>query len=59
MTRLPRRTHRRTLVIPGLIAVATLVGLVAGLLGDGANDLIAWLGVGLPLAVIGLFLTKR
>ncbi|MCU5788140.1 hypothetical protein B27N_03143, partial [Alcanivorax marinus] len=35
--------------VPLLIALASLVGLVAALLGDGAMDWISWLGLGLPV----------
>ncbi|WP_070155002.1 hypothetical protein [Sphingobium phenoxybenzoativorans] len=59
MTRIPRRGLGRTLIWPAIIGVATLAGLVLGLLDDGLNDVAAWLGVGLPLAVIGLFMAKR
>lgn len=35
--------------IPLLLAAVTVVGLVAGLLGDGLPDVLAWLGLGLPV----------
>ena len=43
-----------TFMLPGLIAVLSLVGLFAALLGDGWWDGIAWLGLGLP-AVLGIW----
>lgn len=39
--------------IPIVLAVATIIALIAGLLGDGAADIIAWLGLALPLIAIG------
>ncbi|MEB6588592.1 DUF4175 domain-containing protein [Pseudomonas asiatica] len=33
---------------PGLIAVLGAAGLFAALLGDGAWDALAWLGLGVP-----------
>lgn len=50
-----RRRHgarRAVFLQPAAIAVATLVGLVAGLLGDGVYDGLAWAGLGIPVAVI-------
>lgn len=41
-----------TFGIPIVVAVASLVALIAGLLGDGAFDVVAWAGLALPLAVI-------
>ncbi|MGE6660617.1 hypothetical protein ACQKEK_07730 [Pseudomonas sp. NPDC077408] len=41
-------------MLPGLIAVLSLAGLFAALLGDGWWDGIAWLGLGLP-AVLGIW----
>lgn len=38
---------------PGLLALASLVGLLAALLGDGAWDVLSWLALGAPVAVIG------
>ncbi|MBL7250314.1 hypothetical protein ACLD02_05200 [Alloalcanivorax sp. C16-2] len=46
--------------LPLLIALASLIGLVAALLGDGAMDWISWLGLGLPVAaVIWAMRTRR
>ncbi|MBF5056853.1 hypothetical protein Y5W_02147 [Alcanivorax sp. 521-1] len=54
MTPAPRRanTPGRIFAVPILIAVTSLVGLVAALLGDGALDWISWLGLGLPVAAV-------
>lgn len=35
--------------IPLMLAAVTVAGLVAGLLGDGLLDVLAWLGLGLPV----------
>ncbi len=37
---------------PLVIAVFSLVGLVAALLDDGVYDLLSWLALGVPVAVI-------
>ena len=44
--------RQSTFTIPALLAVLGAAGLFAALLGDGARDALAWLGLGLP-AVIG------
>ncbi len=60
MSRHPvRRTALAIFRAPLLIAVATLTGLVAGLLGDGVRDWIAWAGIGAPVAAIIWALTRR
>lgn len=38
--------------VPMVIAVFSLVGLVAALLDDGVYDLLSWLALGVPVAVI-------
>ena len=47
------RLVRSTFGLPVLIALASLVGLVAALTGDGVGDVIAWLTLSLPLIAIG------
>jgi len=42
-----------TFGIPVVLAVATIAALISGLLGDGAVDVVAWLGLALPLIAIG------
>jgi hypothetical protein len=42
----------RPLLVPLLLAIASLAGLVAGLLGEGPWDMVAWLGLAAPLAAI-------
>ncbi|MDN3566383.1 hypothetical protein ACFQY5_25730 [Paeniroseomonas aquatica] len=41
-----------TWAAPGLLALASLIGLLAALLGDGAWDVLSWLGLGAPVVVI-------
>lgn len=36
---------------PIALAVATVAGLVVGLLDDGLHDLLAWVALGVPLAI--------
>ena len=54
-----RRRARRIFAIPAAIAAVTLIGLIAGLLGDGAADLLSWLALGSCLAVIAWALSAR
>ena len=44
---------------PALIGIASLVGLVIGLLGDGPLDLFSWLALGIPVVAIGWALAYR
>ena len=37
---------------PTLIALITLVGLIAALVGDGWHDVLSWAALGVPVAVI-------
>ncbi|HEY4135725.1 MAG TPA: hypothetical protein VGO34_10975 [Alphaproteobacteria bacterium] len=38
--------------VPLMLAVVTLFGLLSALLGDGLWDVLSWIALGLPLAVI-------
>ncbi|HYD86433.1 MAG TPA: hypothetical protein VEA80_03065 [Vitreimonas sp.] len=42
----------RTFGVPALIAAFSSVGLIAALIGDGALDLLSWIGLGVPVAAI-------
>jgi len=42
------RSTRQIFAWPGLIAALGAAGLFAALLGDGAWDALAWLGLGIP-----------
>jgi hypothetical protein len=48
------RTVRFMIVfaVPALIAITSLTGLVVALLDDGAWDVIGWIGLGIPVAVL-------
>jgi len=50
MTRVARRRGPRVLAFPALLAVVTAVALAAGLVGQGAWDLLATAGLLLPVA---------
>jgi hypothetical protein len=50
---------RRVWAAPAAIAVVSLVGLVAALLGDGLNDWVSWIGLAVPLVVIVWARLKR
>ncbi|WP_416427233.1 hypothetical protein RAM80_14835 [Pseudomonas sp. App30] len=57
MSRRPSRFWA-TWGMPLLIAVLGGAGLFAALLGDGAWDVLSWIGLGLP-AVIGVHALRR
>jgi hypothetical protein len=40
--------------VPIVIALATGVGLVAGLIGDGWFDVFAWLGLAIPMIAVAM-----
>ncbi|WP_178090937.1 hypothetical protein [Pseudomonas sp. Kh13] len=42
------RSTARVLAWPAAIAALTAAGLFAALLGDGAWDMLAWAGLGIP-----------
>lgn len=41
-----------TFGIPILLAMASLIALIAGLQGDGPVDVVAWAGLAVPLVAI-------
>lgn len=47
--------HQRSLwgifALPLLVALASLLGLVAALLGNGLFDVVSWLGLGVPVVL--------
>jgi hypothetical protein len=49
----PAARQRRVFAIPAIVAVITLVGLIGGLVGDGAADVLSWIALGSCLAMIG------
>ncbi|MCH2558441.1 MAG: hypothetical protein MK005_14195 [Alcanivorax sp.] len=50
---------RGIFAVPLLIALASLIGLVAALLGDGAMDALSWLGLGIPVAAVAWAMRTR
>lgn len=57
---IPRRAPRFAIFgMPILLGIASLAGLVVGLLGDGMIDLLSWLGLGIPVAAIAWALIAR
>ena len=50
---------RRVWSAPALLAVLSLVGLIAALLGDGVLDAISYLLLAIPLAAIVWYVAKR
>lgn len=62
MTRHKRHTgFWKTFAKPAWIALLTATGLFAALLGDGAWDVLAWVGMGIPawLSIKGLMVRRR
>ena len=45
--------------VPVLLAVLSMVGLLAALIGDGPWDGLSWVALGIPVVVIGWFFAKR
>ena len=45
----------RVLGVPLILAVASLVGLISALVGDGLWDVLSWLTLGAVVAVIGRY----
>jgi len=45
------QSTRKIFAWPALVAVLSLAGLFAALLGDGAWDVLAWVGLGLSAAL--------
>jgi hypothetical protein len=50
-TEASRAELRRIFRVPLVLALLTAGGLLLGLLGDGLADGVAWLGLGVPIAV--------
>ncbi|KLE34638.1 hypothetical protein [Aurantiacibacter luteus] len=57
--RTARASYARPLVIPLALLLATLAGLVIGLTGDRARDVLAWLLAALPLLALALAWARR
>jgi len=53
------RIVRSTFFLPAVIALASSIGLVAALVGDGWMDGISWLGLAAPLLAVGWAISRR
>jgi hypothetical protein len=53
--RTAERSLRRIFGPPMLIALASLVGLVSALVGDGLMDVSGWIGLAVPVAASAWF----
>jgi len=47
----PRKRFGKVFGLPAVIALVTGVGLIAGLIGDGWFDLVAWIGLAIPAVI--------
>lgn len=54
-----RQSAGEIFFVPSLLALSTLGGLVSALMGDGAWDVAAAVGLGMPVAVLGWFLIRH
>jgi hypothetical protein len=43
---------RSTFLLPTLIALASMIGLVSALTGDGVRDLVAWIALAIPIGAV-------
>lgn len=43
---------RSTFGIPTIIALVSVIGLIAALTGDGWRDMVSWIGLALPVAAV-------
>lgn len=61
MSARPRRARSvpRIFALPALLAVATTAGLVLGLTGDGAPDILSWSLLSLPPLAVALAWARR
>jgi len=53
------RPLRVVFAVPALLAVATAIGLVSALVGDGIWDLVSWMLLGIPVAFALWFMKLR
>lgn len=43
---------RRTFGVPAVIALASIIGLVSALIGDGVFDTVSWIALGTVIGVV-------
>ena len=53
------KNARRIFGIPALLALISLIGLIGALTGDGWRDVLSWVLLGIPVAVIGWAIHHR
>lgn len=51
-------TAARIFKMPAIIAVVSFAGLLLALIGDGIFDVLAWLALGTPIAVLAVILLQ-
>ena len=54
-----RKTPWQIFATPTLIALLSLVGLLAALLGNGVFDWVSWVGLAAPLVIVGWAMRPR
>lgn len=54
-----RQTLWRMFGWPIAIAAASLIGLVSALAGDGIEDVVAWIGLALPIVAVAWAMRTR
>lgn len=58
-----RKGHKHGLrtifAMPLAIAILSSVGLVSALMGDGWRDMISWLGLAMPILIVGWAMKAR
>lgn len=60
MSKAPSRIPMRAVFgVPAVIFVLSLVGLIAALTGDGVRDVVAWIGLGVPVVAFVWALYRR
>ena len=47
-----RAELRRTFGVPVVIALASIIGLLSALIGDGAFDVVSWIALGAVIGVV-------
>jgi hypothetical protein len=50
-----RRSLRAILLWPLVVALVSLIGLLAALVGDGAWDMLSWLTLAVPVLLYGFY----
>ncbi|MFV3073843.1 hypothetical protein [Niveispirillum fermenti] len=54
-----RQSLAAIFLAPTLIAIASTIGLIAALTGDGLRDLVSWITLGIPVLVVAWALWAR